>query len=63
MEAAFVAVYNSLTHRAFRTAKSILTQPDLAKNQDLRHMVSNAFHLVAVSAGLRIMAYIFVIIK
>jgi len=56
MEAAFIAVYNSLTHRAFRTAKSILTQPDLAKNQDLRRMVSVAFHIVAVSAGLRTMA-------
>lgn len=56
MEADFVAVYNSLTHRAFRTAKSILTQPDLAKNEDLRCMVSDAFHVVAVSAGLRTMA-------
>jgi hypothetical protein len=56
MEAAFVTVYNSLTHRAFRTAKSILTQPDLAKNEYLRHMVSVAFHVVAVSAGLRTMA-------
>jgi hypothetical protein len=56
MEAAFIAVYNSLTHRAFRTAKSILTQPDLAKNQDLRRMVAVAFHVVAVSAGLRTMA-------
>jgi hypothetical protein len=56
MEAAFVAVYNSITHRAFRTAKSILTQPDLAKNEDLRLMVSDAFHVVAVSAGLRTMA-------
>ena len=45
MEATFVAVYNSITHRAFRTAKSILTQPDLAKNEDLRCMVSDAFHL------------------
>ena len=56
MEAAFIAVYNSIMHRAFRTAKSILTQPELAKNEELRINVSDAFNVVAVSAGLRTMA-------
>jgi hypothetical protein len=56
MEAAFVAVYNSITHRVFRTAKSILTQLELDKNKKLRCNVSDAFHVVAVSAGLRTMA-------
>jgi len=56
MEAAFVAVYNSITHRSFRTAKSILTQPELAKNEEVRCNISDAFHVVVVSAGLRTMA-------
>jgi hypothetical protein len=58
MEAAFVAVYNSITHREFRTAKSILTQPELAKNKKLQCNISDAFHVVAVSAGLRPMGLI-----
>lgn len=53
MEAAFIAVYNSITHQSFQTAKSILTQPELVKNEKLRCNVSDAFHVVAVSAGLR----------
>ena len=58
MEAAFVAVYNSITHREFRTAKSILTQPELAKNKKLQCNISDAFHVVAISAGLRPMGLI-----